>query len=139
MTTTPQPGPGPLSPSELRRQARAEAGSFLDLLELPNPPDALRDWTRQLAEAETHAQFHVLVDTVTGTHDSTLLALRDFLLTAGTWCRERGHARLGERYERTSDLLDVADRLLHQLGVDHLAATWNNQEPTAPSSGRKPH
>ncbi|MCB5163646.1 hypothetical protein LG634_02135 [Streptomyces bambusae] len=137
MTTTPQPGLP--SPSELRRQARTEAGSFLDLPELSDPADALRDWTRRLAEAETPAQFHVLVDTVTGTHDSTLLALRDFLLTAGTWCREHGHARLGERYERTSDLLDVTDRLLHQLGVGHLAATWPGQAPTAPSPGRTPH
>lgn len=139
MTTAPQPGPGLPSPSELRRQARAEASPFLDRLDLPDPADALRDWTRRLAEAETPAQFHVLVDTVTGTHDSTLLALRDFLLTAGTWCREHGHARLGERYQRTSDLLDVADRLLHQLGVDHLAATWPSQAPTAPSPGRTPH
>ncbi|MFJ6934656.1 hypothetical protein ACIQV2_15775 [Streptomyces globosus] len=76
---------------------------------------------------------------MTGTHGSALLALRDFLLTASTWCRENGHARLGERYQRTSDLLDVADRLLHQLGVDHLAATWPSQAHTAPSSGRTPH
>ncbi|MCX4718270.1 hypothetical protein [Streptomyces virginiae] len=139
MTTTPQPGPGLPSPSELRRQARVEAGPFLDRLDLPDPADALRDWTRRLAEAERPAQFHVLVDTVTGTHDSTLQGLRDFLLTAGTWCREHGQARLGERYQRTSDLLDVADRLLHQLGVDHLAATWPDQAPTAPSPGRTPH
>ncbi|MFB6859456.1 hypothetical protein ACFCZQ_07575 [Streptomyces virginiae] len=76
---------------------------------------------------------------MTGTHDSTLLALRDFLLTAGTWCREHGHARLGERYERTSDLLDVTDRLLHQLGIDYLAATLPSPAPTAPSPGRTPH
>lgn len=139
MTTTPEPGPGLPSPSELRRQARAEAAPFLDLLELPDPADALRAWTGRLAEAETPAQFHALVDTMTGTHDSTLLALRDFLRTAGTWCRERGHARLGERYQRTSDLLDVADRLLHQLGVDHLAAAWPGNTPSDPSPGRTPH
>lgn len=67
-------------------------------------------------------QVHVLVDSLTGTKASTLLALRDFLRSAGTWCRDHGQPALAERYLRTSDLLDIADRQLYRLGIDHLTA-----------------
>ncbi|MFJ6783598.1 hypothetical protein [Streptomyces yangpuensis] len=72
--------------------------------------------------ADTSAQFHLVTDTVIGSESGALLALRDFLRAAGEWCDGHGHGALGDRYRRTSELLDVADRLLFQLGVDQLAA-----------------
>ncbi|WP_405496229.1 hypothetical protein [Streptomyces sp. NBC_00096] len=54
--------------------------------------------------------------------DGALLGLRDLLRGAATWCREHEEPALARRYAHTSDLFDVADRLLYQLGVDLLGA-----------------
>ncbi|MFE5298123.1 hypothetical protein [Streptomyces sp. NPDC056632] len=120
------------SGAELRRRARAEALPFLAALALADPADLVRAWTHQLTLAGSAAQVHLLVDTLTGTETSTLLALRDFLHATATWCRDRGQPALAERYLRTSDLLDIADRQLYQLGIDHLTAL-HTQAPASRS------
>ncbi|MFD3760502.1 hypothetical protein [Streptomyces sp. NPDC058622] len=61
------------------------------------------------------------MDGATGA-DGALLGLRDLLRAAATWCREHEAPDLARRYTHTSDLFDVADRLLYQLGVDLLTA-----------------
>ncbi|MCZ0978716.1 hypothetical protein O1L60_04195 [Streptomyces diastatochromogenes] len=122
----------PQAPSgtELRRRARAEALPFFSALALADPADLVRAWTRQLTLAGSAAQVHVLVDTLTGTETSTLLALRDFLHATATWCHDRGQPALAERYLRTGDLFDIADRQLYQLGIDHLTALHPQAAPT---------
>ncbi|MGW6393111.1 hypothetical protein ACWFR1_21965 [Streptomyces sp. NPDC055103] len=132
--------PDPLeapSGTELRRRARADALPFLAELALPDPAEAVRAWTQQVTTAQTVAQVHVLVDTLTGTQASALLALRDFLRAAGTWCRDRGQPALAERYLRTSDLLDIADRQLYQLGIEHLTA-FRTRAPASRSNRKGP-
>ncbi|MFG2996578.1 hypothetical protein [Streptomyces sp. NPDC048340] len=121
--------------SGLRRTARLEAAGFLDALDLPGPAQSLLPWARALEGAETAAQFHVITDTVTGSESGALLALRDFLRAAGGWCDDHGDRAFGDRYRRASDLLDVADRLLFQLGVDQLAA---HENAGLSSAGRNP-
>ncbi|MFD3997412.1 hypothetical protein [Streptomyces sp. NPDC058583] len=125
------------SGTELRRRARADALPFLAELALPDPAAAVRAWTQQVTTAQTVAQVHVLVDTLTGTEASAFLALRDFLRAAGAWCCDRGQPALAERYLRTSDLLDIADRQLYQLGVDHLSA-FHTQAPESRSDRKGP-
>ncbi|MEU8522398.1 hypothetical protein [Streptomyces sp. NPDC048577] len=117
-------GPAAQAPSgtELRCQARAETGAYLTALGLSDPADAVRAWTQHLTSERTAAQVHALLDALTGTNTSTLLALRDALRAAGRWCHGQGQPVLAERYLRTSDLLDIADRQLYQLGIDHLTA-----------------
>ncbi|WP_282697777.1 hypothetical protein [Streptomyces sp. CC208A] len=110
------------SGTELRRRARAEALPFLAALALPDPAETVRAWTQHLPTARSAAQVHVLLDALTGTDTSTLLALRDVLRTAGSWCREHGQPALAERYLRAGDLLDIADRQLYPLGIDLLTA-----------------
>ncbi|MER5737885.1 hypothetical protein ABT117_19705 [Streptomyces sp. NPDC002262] len=120
------------SGTELRRRARAETRGYLVDLALPDPAESVRAWTRHLAGDRTAAQVHVLLDALTGTEASPLLALRDALRAAGIWCGEHGQPALAERYLRAGDLLDIADRQLYQLGIDHLTAF--HTEPV--SSGR---
>lgn len=115
--------------SDLRRTARLEAADYLAALNLPEPGQSLLPWTQALANAETTAQFHVVTDTVIGSEGGALLALRDFLRAAGAWCDGHGQRALGDRYRRTSELLDVADRLAFQLGVDQLAAAHSGPAP----------
>ncbi|WP_282697825.1 hypothetical protein [Streptomyces sp. CC208A] len=122
------------SGTELRRRARAEARSYLAGLALPDPAESVRAWTRHLAGERTAVQLHVLLDALTGTDASPLLALRDALRTASIWCRKHGQPVLAERYLRAGDLLDITDRQLYQLGIDHLTAFH-----TEPASPRLPH
>ncbi|OII62140.1 hypothetical protein BJP40_03815 [Streptomyces sp. CC53] len=123
--------------TELRRRARAEALPFLSALALPDPADAVRAWTKQVTTAQSAAQVHVLLDAQTGSEASTLLALRDLLRAAAAWCRDRGQPALAERYLRTSDLLDITDRQLYQLGVDHLSA-FHTRAPQVRSDRKGP-
>lgn len=124
--TAPQACPGPAG---LRWQARLEAGPYLAGLELPDPGRAVRAWAEQGAQAPSAAALHLLVDGATGA-DGALLELRDLLRAAATWCLEHEEPALARRYAHTSDLFDVADRLLYQLGVDLLTAA--HKARTAP-------
>ncbi|WP_318209524.1 MULTISPECIES: hypothetical protein [unclassified Streptomyces] len=125
------------SGNELRRRARAEALPFLSALALPDPAEAVRAWTQQVTTARSAAQVRVLLDAQTGTEASTLLALRELLRAAATWCRDRGQPALAERYLRTSDLLEITDRQLYQLGVDHLTA-FHTRAPAGRSDRKGP-
>lgn len=116
----PEANPPP-GPADLRRQARLEAGPYLAGLELPDPGRAVRAWAEQVAHAPSAEALHLLVEGTTGA-DGALLGLRDLLRDASTWCQEHEEPALARRYAHTSDLFDVADRLLYQLGVDLLAA-----------------
>lgn len=131
MPTTSYDGP---SSSELRRQARQEAAAFLDGLPVSrDPAAALRACTDAMARATTHAEVHALTELAAGGEDAGLIALRNLLRAAGGHCREQGHARLAARYDRTSDLLNIADRALFQLGIDLLAAAPDTQpDPSGP-------
>ncbi|MFJ9551237.1 hypothetical protein [Streptomyces erythrochromogenes] len=115
--------------SDLRRTARLETVDYLATLNLPGLGQSLLPWTRALTSTETAAQFHVVTDAVIGSESGALLGLRDFLRAAGEWCDGHGRRALGDRYRRTSELLDVADRLLFQLGVDQLAAAHPGPTP----------
>lgn len=106
------------------RQDRTSCG-----LELPDPGRAVRAWAEQAAQAPSAAALHLLVDGATGA-DGALHELRDLLRAAATWCREHEEPDLARRYAHTSDLFDVADRLLYQLGVDLLTAA--HEARTAP-------
>ena len=110
------------SGTELRRRARAETRGYLAGLALPDPAESVRAWTQHLADERSAAQVHVILDALTGTETCPLLALRDALRTAGSWCRDHGQPGLAERYVRAGDLFDIADRQLYKLGVDHLTA-----------------
>ncbi|MCY0928215.1 hypothetical protein OTB20_18840 [Streptomyces sp. H27-H1] len=110
-----------LGPAGLRRLARLEAGPYLAGLGLPDPGRAVRAWADQGAQAPSAAALHLLVEGATGA-DGALLGLRDLLRAAAAWCRDHEEPALARRYTHTSDLFDVADRLLYQLGVDLLTA-----------------
>ncbi|WP_329283899.1 hypothetical protein [Streptomyces sp. NBC_00691] len=116
--------------TELRRRARAQTLRYLAALALPDPAESVRAWTQHLGDERCAAEVHVIVDALTGTATSPLLALRDALRTTGGWCREHGQPVLAERYLRAADLLDIADRQLYQLGIDHLTAF--HTEPCPP-------
>lgn len=120
MPTTTYDAPGS---SELRRQARQEATAFLRGLPVSRDPAApLRACTEAMAQATTPAEVHALTELAARGEEAGLIALRNLLRAAGSRCRKQGHAQLATRYDRTSDLLDIADRTLFQLGIDLLAA-----------------
>ncbi|MFG2979397.1 hypothetical protein ACGFYY_41230 [Streptomyces sp. NPDC048331] len=119
MLSTDEAGPGS---SELRRRARREATAFLQGLPLsPDPASALRACTDAMAQATTPAEIHALTELAAAGEDTGLITLRNLLRAVGARCQVLGHAQLAERYARTSDLLDIADRALFQLGIDLLA------------------
>lgn len=119
MLTTTYDGPGS---SELRRRAGQEAAAFLRGLRVSRDPAApLRACTGAMSQATTPAEVHALTELAAGGEDAGLIALRNLLRAASSRCREQGHAQLAARYDRTSDLLDIADRTLFQLGIDLLA------------------
>ncbi|GHD79442.1 hypothetical protein ACFQL8_19400 [Streptomyces goshikiensis] len=88
--------------SELRLRAHREGEESLRGLPLPADPAA---------------------ELAAGGEEAGLIALRNLLRASGSRCREQGHGQLAARYDRTSDLLDIADRTLFQLGIDLLTAT----------------
>ncbi|MFE9801519.1 hypothetical protein ACFYP6_22080 [Streptomyces goshikiensis] len=122
--------------SELRRRASREAAGFLRGLPVPADPAApLRACTEAMSEASTPAEVHALTELAAGGENAGLIALRNLLRAAGTRCREQGHPQLATRYDRTSDLLDIADRTLFQLGIDLLTSTYDtspNPDPSEP-------
>lgn len=127
--------------SELRLRARREASGFLRGLPVPaDPAAALRACTKAMSQASTPAEVHALTELAAGGEDAGLIALRNLLRAAGTRCRERGEVQLATRYERTGDLLDIADRALFQLGVDLLTSAYDPvpdaSEPAPTSAGR---
>ncbi|MCY0954955.1 hypothetical protein [Streptomyces sp. H27-S2] len=112
--------------SELRLRARREAARFLRGLPVPADPAApLRACTEAMSQASTPAEIHALTELAAGGEDAGLIALRNLLRAAGARCREQGEVQLATRYERTGDLLDIADRTLFQLGVDLLASAYD--------------
>ncbi|MFD8982839.1 hypothetical protein [Streptomyces sp. NPDC059564] len=123
MLTTTYDGPGS---SELRRRAAQEAAAFLHGLPVSRDPAApLRACTEAMSQATTPAEVHALTELAAGGEEAGLIVLRNLLRAAGIRCREQGHAQLAARYDRTSDLLEIADRALFQLGVDLLASAYN--------------
>ncbi|MFD3808079.1 hypothetical protein ACFWTC_31805 [Streptomyces sp. NPDC058619] len=132
MTHTVHDQPGS---SELRRRARREAAGFLRGLPVPVDPAApLRACTEAMSEASTPAEVHALTELAAGGEDAGLIALRNLLRAAATRCREQGHPQLATRYDRTSDLLDIADRTLFHLGIDPLTSTDDTSpDPSEPS------
>ncbi|MFF3088684.1 hypothetical protein ACFVRB_27095 [Streptomyces nojiriensis] len=131
MTHTVHDHPGS---SELRLRARREAAGFLRGLPVPVDPAApLRACTEAMSEASTPAEVHALTELAAGGEDAGLIALRNLLRAAGTSCREQGHTQLATRYDRTSDLLDIADRTLFQLGIDLLTSNCDTApDPSEP-------
>ncbi|WP_405421503.1 hypothetical protein [Streptomyces erythrochromogenes] len=122
-----------LGSSELRRRAGQDSAAFLRGLPVPrDPAAALRACTEAMVQATTPAEVHALTELAAGGEDAGLIALRDLLRAAGSRCREQGHAQLAVRYDRTSDLLDIADRTLFQLGIDLLTAA----QDTPPDQSR---
>lgn len=118
--------------SELRLQARREAAGFLRGLPVPaDPAAALRACAEAMSQASTPAEVHALTELAAGGEEAGLIALRNLLRAAGTRCREQGELQLATRYERTGDLLDIADRALFQLGVDLLTAAYDTAPDTA--------
>lgn len=129
MPTTVRKRPGS---SELRLRARREAAGFLRGLPVPADPAApLRACTEAMAQASTPAEIHALTELAAGGEEAGLISLRNLLRAAGTRCREQGEAQLATRYERTGDLLDIADRALFQLGVDLLASAYDAEPDIA--------
>ncbi|MFJ5546699.1 hypothetical protein [Streptomyces sp. NPDC093225] len=120
--------------SDLRRRSRREAAGFLRTLPVSADPAApLRACTEAMSAASTPAEIHALTELAAGGEDAGLVSLRNLLRAAGTRCREQGHAQLADRYDRTSDLLDIADRTLFQLGVDLLSSTYDTStDPSTP-------
>ncbi|GAA2624599.1 hypothetical protein GCM10010425_20560 [Streptomyces spororaveus] len=120
------------SSSELRLRARREAAEFLRGLPVPADPAAsLRTCAEAMSQASTPAEVHALTELAAGGEEAGLIALRNLLRAAGARCREHGEIQLATRYERTSDLLDIADRALFQLGVDVLTTQYDTTADTA--------
>ncbi|MCY0933824.1 hypothetical protein [Streptomyces sp. H34-S4] len=112
--------------SELRLRARREAAGFLRDLPVPADPAApLRACAEAMSQASTPAEVHVLTELAAGGENAGLIALRNLLRAAGARCREQGDVQLATRYERTGDLLNIADRVLFQLGVDLLTSFYD--------------
>lgn len=130
-----------LGSSELRLRARQEAARFLRSLPVSADPAApLRACTEAMSQASTAAEVHALTELAAGGENAGLIALRNLLQAAATRCREQGESQLATRYERTGDLLDIADKALFQLGVDLLASTYATgpdlSTPPSASAGR---
>lgn len=121
----PQTAPHHPGSAELRLQARQEAAVFLRGLPVSADPAApLRACAEAMSQASTPSEVHALIELAASGEDAGLISLRNLLHAAGTRCREQGEGQLATRYERTSDLLDIADRTLFQLGVDLLASAY---------------
>ncbi|WP_434596492.1 hypothetical protein [Streptomyces sp. A5-4] len=121
--------------NELRLRARREAAGFLRSLPVPaDPAAALRACTQAMSQASTPAEVHALTELAAGGEEAGLIALRNLLRAAGTRCREQGELQLATRYERTGDLLDIADRALFQLGVDLLTTAYDTEPDTSEPS-----
>ncbi|MFJ7589476.1 hypothetical protein ACIQZO_19270 [Streptomyces sp. NPDC097617] len=121
--------------AELRLRARQQAAVFLRGLPVSADPAApLRACAEAMSEASTPSEVHALTELAASGEDAGLISLRNLLRAAGTRCREQGEGQLATRYERTSDLLEIADRTLFQLGVDLLASA----HATGPDMSKPP-